>query len=340
MNISKQVFAAFLIVSGILVAITTVLVMQDYRETLADTNRETKNLALSLSNHANDTFTQVEFVLDQASQLAINKVSSDYRFSLIAQRQLLTDYPMLQSIQLFNEYGDLYYTTGIPSALNTISNTDYFIAYQTKASNAIHVAPLISSANDSKDWLIPVAKPLWKDGLFKGVIIANLRVSYFLDLYQHLDLGQKSVIALLNLSGHMLVRYPEMPEMIGKDFSNTETFKQIKATNSGSFESQYIHDENTYVSGFSQIPAYHVAILVGRNKQQILTPWFSSLINHVVFVCLTLVVFSITATTLNRHIKWAQLAEKRQITAEHHEALAMISEERFRLAFVGGSIGF
>ncbi|TPE47732.1 diguanylate cyclase [Maribrevibacterium harenarium] len=340
MTVRKQLLLAYILVATILLSITMVVVISNYQNVLSSAERETRNLAISLGTHANDTFDRVNYVLDNVSQLLMQSDFTKYRTLDEAQKLFLSEYPMIQSLQLYDNRGQFYSATGQASTLKNIADTDYFTQFRDNLRQTPAIGQ-ISKADQTKNWLIPIAQRTQDiAGNFTGVIIANVRADFFIDLYEHVDLGGEGVIALLHPSGQLLARYPYDAAMIGNDYSTAPVFAHFTDQQDGVFESRYLHDGGTYLSGFSKAPRYDLIVLVGRDKNKILQPWHMTLVSHILFTGLVLLVLAITGVTLNKHIQRTQQAEWKQFEAERHEAEALISEERIRLAFIGGAIGF
>jgi hypothetical protein len=84
--------------------------------------------------------------------------------------------------------------------------------------------PLWSRSVDK--WFVPVSRRIERDGAFAGVAVAAIEPRFFEDFYRALELGPHDAVALFNIDTTLVARFPNAPDLVGKQLSELSLFKQ------------------------------------------------------------------------------------------------------------------
>ena len=113
----------------------------------------------------------------------------------------------LARIEVFDEAGDLRIDSRalVPEALN-IADRDFFQAHKADDHIGLYIGRP-ARARTSKEWFIGLSRRLsHPDGSFAGVAVANLRLSFFRDLFKDVALGPDGDVTLARTDGTLLMR--------------------------------------------------------------------------------------------------------------------------------------
>ena len=192
--------------------------------------------------------------------------------------------------------------------------------YFQKLKEGPRTTPVISEAilgRISNKWGVQIARRLeFPDGRFAGMIVANVGLSENFDrFYQTLDFGKDGAIVLASEGLQFMVRYPSLPELIGKVQAIDGPLALI---NKGVPEVQAV-----FRSPFDGVPRwvaarrvgdYPVYALVGLSQDQILATWYYDVkVTVIMAVLLLLGGGLITREVLARQATEAALREAKRV---------------------------
>ena len=220
----------------------------------------------------------------------------------------------LGSILVLNEQGDVTVEsrTLTPRTQN-YAGREYFQYHKNNASAGHYISsPLVTKKGE---YILPITRRLNKpDGSFQGVVVGNMRLSYFHRLVRNMKLGPHDSLTLLQSNGTILMRLPFDIDTIGRSFGKSTFSERMLASQSGSLDAKSKLDGMDRLFVYHQVGDEPLHIVVGLAHQTIYADWrreawvIGSLNLALCVITMSLVVFLAHAL-------------KRRTIAEHDRAI-------------------
>ncbi|QQG29813.1 GGDEF domain-containing protein [Pectobacterium carotovorum] len=296
MPLQRLMIVFMLFVITTVVALNGWAIFNSHQQLIDSTERNAKNLSLSLARHAEDTFLQVDILL-QDLQERIDKDGLSplqiIRLSNILKSRKAT-LPQLHGIFIYDEKGDWLVNSGVakPAQANN-ADREYFKYHQNNVNKDMHIGNVIQSRSTG-DLIIPVSMRINKpDGSFNGVLLATLSLNYFKQYYGYYSMGNMDVLAILLSDGRILYGRPYDDSYINRNVSSGPLFSEhLKQSESGTatFVSTLDHIERVY--GYTKLKRYPIVIAAGYDLKLVLEKWRT---DSLIYGAITLILlFTIT----------------------------------------------
>lgn len=159
------------------------------------------------------------------------------------------------------------------------------------------------------------------DGSFAGIVVGTVRLSYFLDIFSHSDVGPRGAINLFRTDGTRLMRVPYDPAQIGRSVSTTSTFKRSLMAGSGSFVGESAIDAQRRIYSFIRMGKLPLVLNVAYSEDDVFATWREKTLYIVIALVLLCGVAVMLWIVLLRQTRWA-------VEARH---LLSLSEAEYRL---------
>ncbi|WP_449429796.1 diguanylate cyclase domain-containing protein [Pseudomonas putida] len=166
-------------------------------------------------------------------------------------------------------------TSIVPRKAN-FGDTGAFQAHLHDSHLGLLVGPPFKARLGDLDWCISFSRRIaGPGGEFAGVAAGALRLSYFNELFQRLDIGDDSSINLLNTSGDLLARQPTRPQdpLIGTNFAERANFKRILSDHSGSFSALSSNSGDPRIFTFARVADLPLIVVVVHSSQEVFQSW-------------------------------------------------------------------
>lgn len=219
----------------------------------------------------------------------------------------------LGSILVLNEHGVVVEDGGdIPLSPGVLSDREYFQAHRDNPNLGLFIsAPYRRYISGNNDLVIGLSRRInHPDGSFAGVVVGMLRIDYFRDLFEKLNLGQRGAIGLFRLDGTVMARAPYDEATIGRSIQGTSVMNQFLSERSGTFPIVSVFDGIPRVSTFSRIGDLPLLLSVAISDADIYATWNvrAAIIGLIlVTLCLTMGCLGVTLTReLGRRAKAEQ----------------------------------
>ncbi|CAM4033152.1 GGDEF domain-containing protein [Pseudomonas reidholzensis] len=199
-------------------------------------------------------------------------------------------------------------TNIIPRKAN-FGDTGVFKAHQQDPNLGLLIGPPFKARLGDLDWCISFSRRInGPHGEFLGLAAGALRLAYFSELFQRLDIGAESSINLLNTSGQLLARQPTRPQdpLIGSDFSARPNFQRILSEHSGTFSAKSTVSDAQRMYTFSRVANLPLIVLVVHASDEVFESWRR-----------TAIVVSVATGVLCIGILWLTLLLGRELRRRH-----------------------
>ena len=308
---------------------------------LGEMDVATANLSRAMAQQADDTFKEADTALlalaervevDGTSPAAMKRL----RGILLMSRQQL---PQLDGLFVYDANGNwLANTTSTP--LNRFNNADreYFIFHKQHRDARVHIgAPIISRS--SGNWVIPVSRRIDNgDGSFGGVVLATVKIDFFRQFYDTLQIGNAGAVALVLNNGTMLVRRPFDTKLVGASMQGTELYRHYVALGPvGTAFIKSAQDGVTRLNSYRNLQDYPVFVAAALSKNEILHEWWRDTVWHSAGVLCLVVVVALSGWHLVRQIELRTRTEAELIKT--HDSLERLNRTLEMLAMQDGLTG-
>lgn len=261
-----------------ILSIVGYLLVREYRNTEQDATRSALNIVQLIDRDVRNTTAIYDSALvrliDLLQSEVLNPLSPRIQHALLFDRT--SELPSNDGVFVLDASGQLITGSrpGMPSELN-IPEQPWFRLHQTLANDEVFIGRPFQSTRDPDDWSISFSRRMsGPDGSFKGVAVAQMKLSYFKSLLRGLDVGSNGNISLVSTDGTLLLQYPATPKVFtGQNLSHAPNFIRFLNERYGSFiaMSGIYHVERLY--NFSQVRDLPIVVVVAQSTASIFTNW-------------------------------------------------------------------
>ena len=158
------------------------------------------------------------------------------------------------------------------------ADRDYFLAHTANRSAGMYISrpfKLRCDCEDNGQWRISFSRRVSSTtGDFLGVAVASMRLSYFDQLFNSLDIGTGSTLNIINHDGILLAQKPYLEnDSVGRSFANRPNVARILREGSGSFDSVSSIDSKRRLYTFSKVGNLPLTVLVALSGDQVFATW-------------------------------------------------------------------
>jgi diguanylate cyclase (GGDEF)-like protein len=220
------------------IAIGTATMVGNFRErALNSSARELENTVLLLARHFDQQLEDFEVVeKDLIAQMRLAGISTDeaYRRTMSSNdvhlmlKAKISAMSYVGGINLFDADGNLINSSEIwPTPAISVADRAYFKTLKSDPhSPGFLLEPVYSRVTGA--WTTVLARKLTgPDGEFLGAIGRGIEPAHFEKFFASLAIGDGAAIAMFHRDGTLLARYPNINEMIGRNFVSGPVFEQL-----------------------------------------------------------------------------------------------------------------
>jgi len=272
--------------------------------------RTNSNLAKVLEQHVVDTFDKIDLALNLGSQYFAPLIATgnpghvDINGDLA---RILTQLPESQSLRIVDANGYVIYdATGSLPKVN-IADRAYFQRNRDDSEAGLVISePLF--ARITNNWVITASRRLNDNqGRFMGLIQAAIRVEYFQEFYQTLNIGPTGTITLYDKSLLLVARHPARPDLLGRPMETSPLRSHLQTL---AFAGDYVAPspidgvERSYT--FRQLATTPFYILIGQSQDEIFAHWQTNAILALIIAAALLAAFSTVVINWRRSYRRAE----------------------------------
>lgn len=284
-----------------------------YDAALQKAQLETRNLARSMRQHAEDTYE----IADQAvSMVAFQIETAGNDPEALKETETFMIRTMesaerLRSIHVYDADGNWMVTTAenMPPGDNQ-AGYDYFQTHMNSTSDAPLLGAPVQAVEDDA-MITNVSRRFNRaDGSFGGVVVAAIDSLYFSRVYDGIDVGAMGTISLYDSTGVLLSRKPYRPELIGADLGEGDVFDAQQASpDSGSYRYNSAIDGHDRIGGFDRGTRYPIVAVVAVSHDEALANWASGALQRSGITLMLIIAAALLGLRLTEQIRRRQKSE-------------------------------
>ncbi|KAA2229685.1 sensor domain-containing diguanylate cyclase [Pseudomonas brenneri] len=262
-----------------IVSVVTVLLIREHANTLQAAKRTASTITQLIDA---DVLRNVELydlslkgLIAATERSDLEGVSANIRHLVLFDRSTAARYK--GDILLLDRTGEVIADSSLlkPKPGN-FADRDYFQVHRQNPELGLFISrPFQTHCVCEDNWRIAFSRRVSSaDGRFMGVAVASMRLSYFAQLFNSLNIGNNSTINLLNHQGILLAQQPLLePDIINKDLSARPNVARILRERDGSFSSVSSVDRQRRLYTFSNVGALPLIVVVALSNDEIFAPW-------------------------------------------------------------------
>ncbi|MFL1525233.1 diguanylate cyclase [Pseudomonas sp. O230] len=182
-------------------------------------------------------------------------------------------------ILLLDKHGEVLADSSlIEPKPGNFADRDYFLAHAFNRDSGMFISRPFKprcDCDDSDEWRISFSRRISSaTGDFMGVAVASMRLSYFDQLFNSLNIGTDSALSIINDEGILLAQKPYLEnDSIGKTFASRPNVVRILREGSGSFDSVSSVDQQRRLYTFSRVGNLPLTVIVALSGNEVFATW-------------------------------------------------------------------
>ncbi len=240
---------------------------------------DTMNIANSLSTQVNLSFRAADLLMHELTALTSEGRFSDAALQLLMEKLMARQsllFPQMDSLQILDENGRLRHAWPAASGSKRV---EVQLPPQMDSSSAsadpqrLHIGVPVRSVATGQ-WIIPLTRPLVRQGKPAGLIRIGVSVEYFARQFNDFDIGRSGALVLATDDGIMLLRRPFDPQFLGKSMSDATLFKDhVQQRPAGWAMIRSSQDGVVRLNYFTRVPDYPLFVTAALARDDILADW-------------------------------------------------------------------
>ena len=182
-------------------------------------------------------------------------------------------------ILLLDQHGEVIADSSlIEPKPGNFADRDYFLAHAFNRDTGMFISRPFKprcDCDDSEEWRISFSRRISSStGEFLGVAVASMRLAYFEQLFNSLDIGNDSTLSIINDDGILLAQKPHLiNDPIGKNFAGRPNIVRILREGAGSFDSVSSVDHLQRLYTFSRVGNLPLTVIVALSGNEVFATW-------------------------------------------------------------------
>ncbi|WP_300759098.1 ATP-binding protein [Janthinobacterium sp.] len=243
-----------------------------YDSAIADARREACSMARVFGEHAERTIEAA----DQAAtylRSRYNTLGSKLDIATDLQRGL-NPAPLYNLFTIVDGHGDMVLSSQ-PFKPTNLADREHVQVHMRRDSGELYISKPVRG-RISRKWSIQLTRRInGDDGSFKGVVVVSMDPYYFTRLYDEVDLGENSSIALIGEDGMVRARRVGAINTIGQDIGGSAIFALLHGKARGNFTQRSPVDGTLRYYAFEKLAHYPLYMLVGLDRHTVLADYVS-----------------------------------------------------------------
>ncbi|MBL0794256.1 sensor domain-containing diguanylate cyclase [Pseudomonas sp. B7] len=184
-------------------------------------------------------------------------------------------------ILLLDKHGEVIADSSRVDPLpGNFADRDYFLAHAFNRDTGMFISRPFKprcDCDDADQWRISFSRRISSDtGEFLGVAVASMKLDYFDQLFNSLDIGIDSTLNIINNDGILLAQKPYLQsDSIGKSFAARPNVVRIlrDSSGNGSFNSISSMDHQQRLYTYSRVGNLPLTVIVALSSEEVFGAW-------------------------------------------------------------------
>lgn len=292
------------------------------------------NLTQSIAQQATDTFDKANLILDEMIERIADRqlsiLQSDETQKLLKKRVFTTD--QLHGLFFYDEDGRWILSSfdSKPESANN-SDRDYFKFHKQNVTLTPRIGQAIRSRT-TDEWIIPFSRRVNdKDGKFKGVVLATIKMTYFDQFFSTFAIDEKGAIFLALPDGTIIARRPFAERLIGTSLARGEIFSvYLPKSPADTVMIKSIIDGVDRLFGYRLLQKYPLVVAAANSQEAILRAWRIGAIKMGAMIGAVLLVNLLVGLLLIKQVR-----HRAKIEGDLNEAKAILEKLALQDALTG-----
>ncbi|HEY8612802.1 MAG TPA: sensor domain-containing diguanylate cyclase [Roseomonas sp.] len=164
----------------------------------------------------------------------------------------------------------------LPAERPNLADRDYFRVQQQRHGVGPYVSqPYLSRLRDDAQSIAVSRRLTSPDGVFRGVVVAGLRLAYFEGILSRLDLGMSGTASLVRIDGQLVLSHPARADGLTPDLSGSDVLHGItRSGRSGQVVSTSRMDGVERLHTYCQVGNLPLLLVVDTSFEDIDAAWW------------------------------------------------------------------
>ena len=266
-----------------ILAIVTFLLIREHANAMQSATRSATNIVQLIDA---DVLRNVELydlslqgLIAAAQRDDLKQVSPEIRHLVLFDRSSTARFK--GDLLLLDRYGNVIADSSLvePKPGN-FADRDYFLAHAFNRDTGMFISRPFKprcDCDDANQWRISFSRRISSDtGEFLGVAVASMKLDYFDQLFNSLDIGIDSTLNIINNDGILLAQKPYLQsDSIGKSFAARPNVVRILRDNNGngSFNSISSMDYQQRLYTYSRVGNLPLTVIVALSSEEVFGAW-------------------------------------------------------------------
>lgn len=207
----------------------------------------------------------------------LKQVSAQIRHLVLFDRSTTARYK--SNILLLDQRGEVLADSSlIEPKPGNFADRDYFLAHAFNRYTGMFISRPFKPRCDcdyNDEWQISFSRRISSTtGDFLGVAVASMRLAYFDQLFNSLDIGTGGTLAIINDDGVLLAQKPFLQDnTVGKSFADRPNVVRMLREGSGSFDGVSSVDRQQRLYTFSRVGNLPLTVIVALSSDEVFATW-------------------------------------------------------------------
>jgi len=183
-------------------------------------------------------------------------------------------------LSIIDENGDLALSSQVAFVPSNLKDREYFYVHKDFDSGQLFISKPLQGQSSEK-WSIRMTRRVNNsDGSFGGVVVVSVDPFYFSEFYKQVDLGGKSIIALIGRDGIVRARGLDQDENIGRDVGKSLLMDCLQESDSEHYIETSTIDGIKRIYSYRALRDYPLVVLVGIEEEEVLRELNQHLVSY------------------------------------------------------------
>ncbi|HKT20114.1 MAG TPA: ATP-binding protein [Stellaceae bacterium] len=210
----------------------------------------------------------------------------------------------LGAIYVLDREGTVLYHSQSPSPKRrSFADLEAFTIHRDHADIGLYISAPFQGAGNHV-WSMSLSRRINRpDGSFGGVVLGTLRLTYFEQLFDAVELGPHGALALFRTDGPLVTRKPANDAQRGRDLSKAVVFKLLPKSPIGHFETAGVFDHVDRIYVYRKLEDFPFVLVAGTAAETIFAEWRQKAIFTGAGLAILLAIAGLLAFALRRELR-------------------------------------